>query len=75
MIIMIEEENAIVYSAECDICKVYFEDPFEGWTVFLSMDNMIYRMDTSGWHREERRCYCPKCHEIDDEDNLIFKAL
>lgn len=70
---MIQTEPRNVYSAECDVCKNDFEDPFEGWTVFLNEDHMIDRMGDMGWHIDEIKCYCPNCHTIDDEDNLIIK--
>ena len=71
---MIQQEHLPVYSAECDICKVDFEHPFEGWTVFLNEDNMLDSMSNAGWHIDGQKCYCPKCHEIDGEDNLIVKS-
>jgi hypothetical protein len=71
---MIQTEQRNVYSAECDVCKADFEDPFEGWTVFLNQDHMLDRMDTADWHIGDNVCYCPKCYKIDDEDNLIIKT-
>jgi len=72
---MIQTETAHVYSAECDICKIDFEHPFEGWTTFLNQDYMMDSMGSSGWHIGDEGCYCPKCHSIDDEDNVIIKAV
>ena len=72
---MIQEEQAPVYSAECDMCKTDFECPFEGWSIFMSKDHMTDSMSNRNWHIDGDTCYCPKCHEIDDDDNLILKPF
>ncbi len=69
---MIETTPSTVYSAECDVCKETFEHPYEGWSIFLDQDRMLDNMGDSGWHIDGINCYCPKCHEIDGDDNLII---
>ena len=66
------KEPVFVYSAECDICKTPFEHPIEGWTTFLNEDYMLDSMGSYGWYVDEKH-YCPTCHTIDDDDNLIIK--
>lgn len=72
----IDKTNEFPYSAECDICKDDFEHPFEGWALFLDQDYMLDSMGNYGWHLVDGSdlCYCPKCHEIDENDNLIIKS-
>ena len=71
---MITSEPTFVYLAECDICKSEFEHPYEGWTTFLNQDYMTDSMSSAGWHIDDNNSYCPKCHHIDDEDNLFLKT-
>lgn len=71
---MIGEVKA--YTAECDICGEMFESPCEGFSIFADQNYLQDVMSSDGWHigdgdqGEEGKCYCDKCHYIDDDDNF-----
>jgi hypothetical protein len=68
---MITEEKA--YAAFCDRCKKTFEDSFTGFTIFVNQSDLWDEMNGEGWNSLDDKVYCPKCHTIDDEDNVTVK--
>ncbi|RPE05532.1 hypothetical protein EGT74_24420 [Chitinophaga lutea] len=65
---MITKVECIVI--ECNVCNDIYEDG-NGFSVFP--DNNSAHPEDNGWHVDEDVHYCPGCHEIDEDDNLIVK--
>ena len=62
------------YVASCNLCDSDFEHPIEGWSLFNDKDIIYDSMLGAGWYisdDDNDDCYCPKCHKIDNDDNLI----
>jgi hypothetical protein len=53
---------------QCDNCGEIYEDA-NGFTVQYDKFNLHPEEDE--WHVDGDIHYCPKCHHIDDEDNLV----
>jgi len=58
----------------CDNCQEHFEN-YNGFGIFADKDAAREDAEEDGWYRDGEKHYCPKCHTIDDEDNLIVKPL
>lgn len=60
---------------ECNNCGDIYEDS-RGFSIF-SLESDVHPED-DGWYLENSECqdihYCPNCHEIDEQDNLIIKT-
>lgn len=68
---MIHKEE--LYGASCDNCKEIYSDGHDtGFSYFVDHGILHEKLDSDGWHSGDEGCYCPKCHKIDDEDNLIL---
>jgi hypothetical protein len=63
-----------MYAAECDVCKNDFET-YEGWSALTCQDRLEDSLNDSGWHIDGIKCYCPDCHTINDEDQVVFKVI
>jgi len=61
----------------CDNCGETFEESHNGFSIFLDENQANDEADNDGWslHNENNKHYCPSCHTIDDDDNLIVKAI
>lgn len=55
----------------CDICEEPFED-YSGYSIFVS-DTDVDPTDCE-WYVDNDKHYCPSCHTIDENDNLILKS-
>lgn len=63
------------WSADCDGCGESFcSENKEGFTIFSDEGQLGEDMDSEGWYRNDNRCYCPNCHTINDEDELVLKG-
>jgi hypothetical protein len=67
-------------SLSCDNCNADYESA-EGFTIFI--DDVHCRASDDDWfighdsHEQEEyrdKHYCPKCHTIDDDDNIVLKT-
>ena len=70
-------EEVVMFGAQCDNCKEDWEDVNHGWVALNDKGGLTENLVESGWHVEtdgEERCYCPECHSIGDEDELIINA-
>jgi hypothetical protein len=67
---MIKRDDCFV--GRCNVCNNMFES-VEGWCLFIDESTLAESMWDKDWHLDGSDCYCPDCHEIDDEDNLIIK--
>lgn len=64
---MISKVECIII--ECDNCGEIFEDG-SGFSIFVDNDNA--HPQDHDWYCEGGKHYCPECHTLDDEDNLII---
>ena len=64
-----------MHSANCDNCNELFEDSHSGFTAFSDEGHLQECAESEGWHFTGKAtvCYCPKCHKIDESDNLVIK--
>ena len=56
----------------CDNCKETFMDDHTGFSIYVDENGAHDAADNDGWYSEDGKHYCPDCHTIDDEDNLII---
>lgn len=56
---------------ECDNCGDHYEDG-HGFAIFV--DEGSVNPEDDDWHEIDGKHYCPDCHTIDDDDNLIIKT-
>lgn len=63
------------FSATCDGCKEDFEDGGRGWSMFQDKSVISEMMGNSEWYiTSDNKTYCPSCHSINDDDELILKC-
>lgn len=58
------------YGAKCDVCGELFEDPVTGFSIYVDKDSTIDNAQDEGWYIKDNKCYCPDCHEIDEDEEL-----
>ena len=64
----------MVYVANCDNCNEQWLDRNDCAGHFEKRDTENGLME-SEWHTtDEGKTYCPKCWEMDEEDNIIIKV-
>lgn len=57
----------------CDNCEEHFSD-YNDFSIFP--DEQSAHPEGHDWHvTGDGKHYCPKCHKIDDNDNLIITTL
>lgn len=60
------------YCVVCDNCGDTYEDPVTGFSLWT--DSGAMNPEDRGWHvTDDGKHYCPDCHIVDDDDNLIIK--
>lgn len=57
----------------CDNCGKTYQNENTCFTAFVDKQDCAEDAEEGGWHVGRINQYCPSCHEIDDEDNLILK--
>ena len=63
------------YGAKCDVCGELFEDSVTGFSIYVDEGTVIDEAQDEGWYiTEDNECYCPKCYEIDEDDNVVIKS-
>jgi hypothetical protein len=62
---MITEEKCYVIT--CDKCERVCNE--QG---YADKNDAIEAAQNSDWYVSENKHYCPKCYEIDDNDNLVL---
>ena len=56
----------------CDNCGETFIDYRSGFSIFNDGNSAHEAADDYGWYSENGKHYCPDCHIIDDNDNLVI---
>lgn len=62
----------------CDNCGETYLDGDTGFSIFVDEDAVHEAADIDGWYLNDTgdgKYYCPDCHSIDDEDNLIVNGI
>lgn len=67
-------EKVDMYSAVCDNCGVVCGED-EGIVAWNDKGYVKENAEDSNWAFDDEKCYCPKCHSYDDEDNLVITKL
>lgn len=60
-------------SITCDNCEETYQNDHSGFSIFVDEIQAHDDADNSGWYSDDGKHYCPTCHEIDDNDDLIIK--
>jgi hypothetical protein len=66
-----------MFGVSCDRCKEQYECRTTGISFRTEISDIEEDASESGWHisNDGQKHYCPKCHTINDEDELIIKNL
>jgi len=67
---MYNKVECIVIS--CDNCGETYTDEHSGFSIYVDESSAYESADSDGWYGDKNIHYCPSCHKIDDEDNLII---
>ena len=62
---------------ECDNCKDQYRAKHTDFSFFTDEGNAMESAWDDGWVQDQSngKHYCPDCHTVDDEDNIILKKL
>lgn len=65
-----------MFGATCDGCKEQWADGHNGYIALSQQGHLESQLQDSGWEiMPDKTCYCPDCHYIDSNDNLIIKSI
>ena len=64
----------IVYEVECDGCGKVYRNEYSGSSIFDDKDLAKEEAQDNHWLIEDGKCYCPKCQDIDEDNNVIIKT-
>jgi Zn finger protein HypA/HybF involved in hydrogenase expression len=62
----------------CDNCgEIYQDEHGTGFSIWVHESGVHDSADSDGWylHGEEDKHYCPECHTINDNDELVINSL
>lgn len=60
------------YSATCDCCGEGWYNDHYGWSAMNGEEEMRQMLYDDEWHVDGDKQYCPSCHRIDDDDNIVI---
>lgn len=68
-------ESVLMCTVVCDNCKTTFENSHSGFTAFVDEEQAKESAENEGWHFKEHTdlCFCPNCHEVNENDELVIK--
>jgi rubredoxin len=59
----------------CDNCgEIYIDENGTGFSIWGTESDAHEHADNDGWHLDDKH-YCPTCHTIDDDDNLVINPV
>lgn len=62
--------SEVFYGVQCDRCSEMYEgNEFSFWMEESTAEEEATESD---WHRENGKHYCPNCHEVNGEDEVII---
>jgi len=56
----------------CDNCGETYLDEQTGFSIYNDENDANQAADSDGWHSEDSKHYCPECHTINDNDELVI---
>lgn len=59
-------------SLSCNNCGESFIEGHNGYSIFVDEQSAHEYADSEGWSSRDDKHYCPSCHTIDEDDNLII---
>jgi len=59
-------------SITCDNCGADFIDDHTGFSIFVDEISANDNVDNTEWCCEDGKHYCPECHTINDNDELVI---
>ena len=57
---------------ECDNCGEVYRNEHTGYSIWVTESDCYDDAQEDGWYEEDEKYYCPLCHFIDEEDNIIL---
>lgn len=67
--------NEKMYGIQCDVCKDVYRNAHSGYAMYVDEDSAKEEAQEEYWLIEGGKCYCPKCFEIDEDDNVFIKEV
>lgn len=61
-------------NVQCDNCKTTYQDESTGYAFWLDKNDAWECANEDGWTENSEKHYCPKCHDYNDEDELIINT-
>ena len=68
-------QEVIMYGAACDRCNEKWYDEHNSFVAMSDKSTLKDSMDSDEWYVDDEKCYCPKCYEYGDDDEVIIKNL
>ena len=59
-------------TVQCDNCKTTYQDENSGYAFWIDRNDALECAINDGWIEENNKHYCKKCHNYNDEDELII---
>lgn len=56
----------------CDNCGEVYSDDHSGFSIFLDEGTANEYADNDSWHSDNGKHYCPDCHTINDDDEIVI---
>lgn len=67
--------EVIMYGATCDNCGESWYNDHHGWSAMNDESGLKEMISNDEWYTYGDKHYCPSCHNIDDDDNLVLKEV
>lgn len=67
------EEKA--YGIQCDVCGEIYRNENSGFSLWVDKNSAKEEAQEDYWLIEDGKCYCPKCFEIGEDDNVTIKKM
>ena len=58
-------------TVQCDNCQDTYQDDDSGYAWWMDPNDAWESSNNDGWTEDNEKHYCPKCHDYNDEDELI----
>lgn len=60
-----------MWGAKCDSCGKQWDNG-DSISYYPGRTDVEYSLNESGWHIDGDKCYCPKHHTIDENDQIVI---
>lgn len=61
-------------TVQCDNCKTTYQDESTGYAFWIDKNDAWECANGDGWIEDNEKHYCLKCHDYNDEDELIINT-